>query len=241
MHEVFLRVESQASILGKISNLMGERNVDILGIHGQVSEDKGSADLIFYVEMKDAKATIEEVVAALRAREFVLEARSWPMKRLYFERATFSLTSGGHYRVLTVGAASWVSLLKAVVRKYGSAGRAILHEEGVAAGEEMVERIRRRLPEADQDTMLENLKGLIRASGFGILQIERTRPPLPGGAEGFNATLTSTAAAESADQLVDDFLVGAVRGALGKISSKSFRAEGPTLKDGRLEFKLVEA
>ncbi len=239
VHEVYLRVKSYPSVLGKISNLMGERKVDILSVSGQVADDKKTARLIFYVEMGSAASSIEELEGALRKQEFVLDVITRPRNRMYFEDIMFPLTSGGHYRVFTVGARSWVSLVKQLLEKFGSGGKAILQEEGVAVGEEMVDRIGNRFEKADKEILLDNLIGLFRGSGLGLLEIKS------GGSSGerssFRIAIREPAAAESDAPILDDFLVGVVKGAISKILSKDLRVKDAAYEDGKITFELVEA
>jgi len=237
VHEVYLRVKSRPSVLGKISNVLGSMNVDILGVHGWVSDDKKTADLVFYVEMAGSTAPIGKVVSELRRQDYVLQARSEPRGRVYFEGMTFPLTSGGHYRVFVLGADSWAVLVRSLLRKFGTGGRVILQEEGTALGQELVTRIGFRFPSPDAPVLVENLKALFSASGLGILEIGAVEK-----GERMAVRIREPVISTSKDEgAVDDLLVGVVRGAMGKIYVKDYAVKDATYRDGAVSFELVEA
>lgn len=238
MHEVYLRVKSYPSILGKISKTMGDRKIDILAISGRVDDDKKAAKLVFYVEMGDSRTSVRELVAALRKKQFVLEVTSRPKGKIIYEELMFPLTSGGHYRVFTLGARSWISLLRSLNEKFGSGGAVILQEEGVAVGSEMVRKTEERLRTTDEDLLLKNLKALFGASGMGMLEITRE----PGGTlTVFRVEVVDPVSAESDVPLVDEFTIGILRGAVSSILSKDLVARDKSYGNRKLTFSLVEA
>lgn len=235
VHEVYLRVASRPSILGKISSIFGSKDIDILGVHGQVTDDGNFADLIFYVEMGGSTATIAAVVDELRRQEFAVSVSSHPRNTIYFEGSSFPLTSGGHYRVFALGANAWASLITALLQEFGSGGSVILREEGTAFGREVVRSIARRFASPDSSILMDNLKALFRASGLGLLEMtdaDRTKR--------FVVTIKEPAvSAEGDEATTDDFLVGVVKGAVGEIYSKDYKVRDESYEDKTITFELV--
>lgn len=236
VHEVYLKVRSRPSVLGKISNVFGSRGADILGVHAQVSDDKQTGDLILYVEMGGAKGSIKDVVSELKKQDFVIDVRSEDRNRVYFDAFSFPLTSGGHRRVFALDGSGWAALVKSLLQKFGTAGSAILHDEGVSFGRQLADRTsgRFRTP-PDRALLVENMRSLFRASGLGVLQVDAKN-------EGrLRASIADPAVLLGGDDsLTDDFLVGVVRGALEKIYGKEFRVEKPGRKAEAITFELVE-
>ena len=235
VYEVRLRVESRPSILGKISNIFGSKNVDILGVHGQATDDKKYADLILYVEVGGSTVSVEKVVDELRSQDFVVSISSHPRNRVYFEAASFPLTSGGHYRVFAISAEAWSALVRAILQEFGSGGRVILREEGVALGREVVNGIEKRFASSDAPVLMDNLKALFRASGLGLLETTEAD-----GTRRFVVMIREPAVFTDRDaRTIDDFLVGVVKGAIDRIYSGDYRVKDESCKDRTMTFELV--
>ncbi len=236
VYEVRLRVVSRPSILGKISNIFGSKNVDILGVHGQVTEDKKHADLIFYVEGGSSTVPMAAVVNELRGQDFVVSANSYSKNRIYFEAGSFPLTSGGHYRVFAISADAWAALVRAILQEFESGGKVILREEGTALGREIVRGISKRFASPDASVLMDNLKALFRASGLGLLEVAEVK-----GTARFAVKIREPAVCAGANLVtVDDFLIGVVRGAISEVYSSEYRAKDESFKDGTMVFELLE-
>lgn len=232
--EIYLQVESRPSILGKISDTLGKRNIDILGAHAQVSDDKKVGYIIFYVEMQGSTTTMDDLIKALKNEDFVLDVKAESRKRVFFESEMFPPTSGGHYRGFFTGASSWAGLVKSIVKQFGSGGEVILQSEGASVGEDIVQRIKEKLGgNVDRETMIDNVKALFRADGLGLLGLS-----IEEGARAIDVSISDAVASGSGERVMDHFLIGFVRGALGSILSSGYTVEKPRYQDGRIEFTL---
>lgn len=233
VYEVYLVVKSRPGILAKTTEIMRQRNIDILEVHSQVSDDKQLAYEFFYVEMGNAAVTINQLIAALKAKEFVIEARVEAKHETCFESMMFPITSGGHYRMFVLGGKSWIALIHALLKTFGSAGNTILHNEGVTIAQETVEMISRRFNgTSEREILLKNFKQLFGAAGHGIAEIS-------GGSEEFVITISNTIASEYDEPVMDQFLVGIVRGGLEKIFASEYKVENLRYEEKKIKFALV--
>jgi uncharacterized protein with ACT and thioredoxin-like domain len=241
--ELYMKVESRPSILGKITDALGAHNVDILGSHAQVSDDRREGHILMFVEMQGAGVGIEKVVNEFRAMPFVLDIRAESKRKIIFESQMFPLTSGGHYRGFFIGASSWAALLATISAEFGSGGDVILQAEGVSVGREVAVKVREKLSRdgepgagSDDKAMLENLKAVFRADGLGILD-------LSGGSGGatVEATISEAATTATPDHHVDHFIVGFVKGALEEVLSAKYSVEKLRLEGGKIMFSLARA
>ncbi len=233
--ELYISVESRPSVLAKIATIMGERNVDILSGHLQCSDDKMTGYDLFYLEMADATVTPKELVETLKALDFVEDAQIEPKSKVKFETMMFPLTRSGHTRVFVLSADGWAALINSILNTFGTAGGVILHNQGVSVGGEIVDSIRTlfHLPGGSQLEM-ENLKAYFGAVGLGSLQ-------LVGGLGGMNVTIEQPVMSGQKTPVVDQFLVGVVRGAAMKIFSRDYVVQNLTYDDGKIRFSLVTA
>lgn len=214
---------------------MGRWNIDILGAHVQVSDDRRVGHNLFYVEMADSDHNVDELTDLLKRQDFVIEVRAEPRKRVYFESMFFPITSGGHYRVFALGGNEWAALVRSFVEKFGSAASSLLYQEGVSVGKSIAESVGLRFAEKpDGKTLVENFTALFRASGYGILR-------LSGDKEGFHVVIEEPVVSLSEEKVTDNFVVGIVAGALGKIYSRSYAVEDLSFEDSNIAFRLSHA
>lgn len=235
VYEIYLVVKSRPSVLAKISDVMGRHGVDMTGVHAQVSDDRMTAHVILYAELGGTGVKIEELLHTLKEQDFVIEAKAESREKTYFENMMFPLTSGGHYRVFTIGGTAWASLVASMMKKFGAGGETILHEEGLAVGRDVANRIAGRFTRAgekpDQQTLVDNLKGLFKASGFGLLDLTEY-------SYGYEAKLTETVSTEPSEPFVDHFLVGVVRGAMSIISGSEYLVRDSRYEGKEMKFRL---
>lgn len=241
--ELYIEVESRPSILGRVTDALGAHNIDILGSHVQVSDDRKVGHLLLFVEMQGADVDAEKVMKEFRAMPFVLDMRAESKRKIIFASQMFPLTSGGHYRGFFIGASSWAALLNTISAEFGSGGDVILQAEGESVGREVAVKVRDKLsrdgePGASSDdaAVLENVKAVFRADGLGLLDLS-----VGSGGGTVDASISEAATAVESDHHVDHFLVGFVRGALEGVFSATYSVEGLRLECGKIVFSLARS
>lgn len=233
VYEIYVVVTSRPGVLGEISTILGERSVDILEGHVQVSKDEGLGYIVLYVEIADSKTTVNELLGELRRKEYVMEVKAESRKSVFFETMMFPLTSGGHYRIFAIGANEWLNLIGSMKVSFGTAADSILFQEGVVVGHSVVENIRKRFQGMDEGTLVENFRAFFSAAGLGLLGERRE-----GGT--VRITIENPAVVEKDGVVTDDFMIGVVAGAFGKINSHKYATrELEWSKENKLHFLLV--
>lgn len=233
VYEFFIIVKSRPSILGKISDLFGGNDVDILSAHAQVSDDKSKGFIIIYAEMSGSKVSAQELCQALKEKDFVIDVSYDQKNTFFFESMLFPITSGGHYRVFTIGIIEWTRLVKSFHERFGSAAASLLYDEGINVGKGMVERIIGRFQSRPSNSVLiENLKLLFRASGFGILDLKQ---------DGDNIVCkVSYPLVSGKENTTDHFSIGIISGALSRINGSNYSVRDASFEDDALVFLLVK-
>jgi hypothetical protein len=234
IYELYVSVQSKPSVLARIASILGEKNVDILAGNMQCSDDKRTGYDVFYLEMADATVTPQELVETLKKLDFVQDAQIEPRSRVRFETMMFPLTRSGHTRVFVLSSNGWFALVNSILTTFGTAGGVILHNQGVSVGAEIVESIKAlfRTP-AGSELEMENLKAYFAAVGLGALQIAGDR-------KGMKAKIEQPVTSGQKIPVVDQFLVGVVRGAVNKIYSEDYVVKNLTFKDETIAFDLVK-
>src|SRR5579875_843689 len=225
VYEVYIKVSSRPSILGKISDIMGQRNIDIIGAHVQVSDDKKLGFILLYLEMGNAKSSIDEVLATLKEQDYVQEVKAEARNEIFFEGIMYPLTSGGHYKVFTLGTSIWSAIVKSLYDMFGQTAGFVLRNEGRFTTRGM------KIP--DKKVLLENVKAFCRASGLGLVEIDGDAPRL-------KVTISSSLVSGQGD-MADDFMIGLVKGAIEQVYGLNFLVENLEFDKGQLSFEVVSA
>jgi len=231
--ELYIAVESKPAVLAQIATIMGERNVDILSGHLQCSDDERSGYDLFYLEMADATITPEELVDALKKLDFVKDARIESKSKLKFETMMFPLTRSGHTRVFVLSSDGWFALVNSILDTFGTAGGVILHNQGLSVGSEIVESIKTLFHTAvGSELEMENLKAYFGAMGLGLLKVS-------GNTKAMRVRIDQPVASGQKKPVVDQFLVGIVRGAMNRIYSNDYGVQRLSFQNEGIVFDLV--
>lgn len=239
VYEVFVRIRSRVSTGGRLFALFAEANVDVLGIFGQVDDDRLNGNLILYADYAQSKREPLAFLDLLRRQEYVVDARLAYKGRLFLEEMAFPPTSDGEYRVLIFPVEWWSSLVSGLVRQYGTAAGSILHEQGLDAGRAHVHQVVARVPSVDRELFLETLRAAGRTSGWGIFDIGEEGTA--GGPEIFRIAVREGPWVRMSPFSLEgcQFTVGFLRGALQEICRTNLVVRGLMYDRGELRFELV--
>jgi hypothetical protein len=230
-YEVHLSVKSKIGVLHELTGFLVEANVDVLSMHIQATRGR-AADIVAFIEMRESRTGVEDLMEALRELEFVTEADAVKKDRVVFEEFLFPIMLDDDVRGFLMTEGAWMSIATRLVLTYGTGGLAILHEAGAACGEEYAKQLRAKLgSEVGADTAVENLKVMLRAAGLGITEMSKT-------AEGFSVKVREPIIRATETKIHDHFLTGVIAGAAGHLFATSFSVEGVRFEGDELEFTL---
>jgi hypothetical protein len=232
IYELYVAVQSKPSVLARIATMIAEKKIDILAGNLQCSDDKRIGYDVFYLEMAGATVTPQELVAALKKLEFVQDAKIEPRSRVRFETMMFPLTRSGHTRVFVLSSNGWFALVNSILTTFGTAGGVILHNQGVSVGVEVVESIKALFHSpVGSDLEMDNLKAYFAAVGLGVLHVTGDRKAM-------KVKIEQPVTSGQKIPVVDQFLVGVVRGAVNKIYTEDYVVKNLALKGESLAFDL---
>lgn len=231
IYELHLDVKSKIGVLRKITGFLAEANVDILSMHIQSTKGK-AADVVAYLGMGESEMRVEELLNQVRELDFVQEAEVVKKDRVVFEEFLFPILMDEGVRGFLMTDSAWMSIATRLVLTYGTDGLAILHEAGVACGEEYARSLRNRLgPRASAEAAVENLMVMLRAAGMGISEMTRTP-------EGFLVKVRDPIVSPTETKIPDHFLTGVIAGAAGQLFATSFSVDNVRFEGGELRFAL---
>jgi len=169
----------------------------------------------------------------LKELDFVMDAQIEPKSKVKFENMMFPLTRSGHTRVFVISSDGWFALVNSILKTFGTAGGVILHNQGVSVGAEIVESIKVLFPTAaGHELEMENLKAYFGAVGLGMLHVSGDRL-------GMKVKIEDPITSGHKEPVVDQFLVGIVRGAIGKVYANDYVVQKLTYSEDKIAFNLV--
>jgi len=138
------------------------------------------------------------------------------------------IAEGTH--LMTDGA--WMSIARRLALTYGTGGLAILHQAGIACGEEYAKHLQSKLGlQASQQTLMENLVVMLRAAGLGKAEVSKT-------GDGFTVKVREPIIPATETKIHDHFLTGVIAGATGHLFATRYSVEKVRFQGDELEFVL---
>jgi hypothetical protein len=230
-YELHLLVKSKIGVLHQITGFLAEANIDILSMHIQAAKGK-TADVVAYLEMGESKMTIEKLLEAVGELDFVQQANALKKDNVVFEEFLFPIMMDDDVRGFLMTDNAWMSIATRLVLTYGTGGLAILHEAGVACGEEYARQLLAKLgTKNNAERSIENLKVMLRASGLGMTEMSRT-------ADGFTVSVKQPIIQATETKFHDHFLTGVIAGAAGYLFATSYSVAKVRFEGDELGFTL---
>jgi len=217
--------------LHQITGFFAEANVDVLSI--QIQSTRGKAgDVVAYLEMGESNLSIENLIKALRGLDCVEEANAVRKDKVIFEEFLFPIMLDDEVRGFLMSDSAWMSIARRLMLTYGTGGLAILHQAGIACGEEYAKHLQSKLGlKASQETFVENLVVMLRAAGMGIAELSKTE-------EGFIVKVREPIIPATETKIHDHFLTGVIAGATGHLFATSYSVEKVRFEGNELGFVL---
>lgn len=234
---MYVRVRSQPSVLGELGRRLGEKNIDILGVHGTVilSRDRPEpvGELRFAVQLARSSMTLPDVVQMLEGPEFVLEAHAVP------DEVSYRGSGRADDRPIVLAGRWWASATQGLLGKYGPPAAEILQEQGRSAGRSELDRLRATDPEITPARTVDAVRSVFQDAGFGSVDIE----PLAseGSPPHYRVTLRecSSPSLGSASLELWSFQVGFLRGILEGSWQEGLEVRNPVIGDNSILMDLV--
>jgi len=217
--------------LHQITGFFAEANVDVLSI--QIQSTRGKAgDVVAYLEMGESNLSIENLIKAVRGLDCVEEADAVRKDKVIFEEFLFPVMLDDEVRGFLMSDSAWMSIARRLMLTYGTGGLAILHQAGIACGEEFAKHLQSKLGmKPSQETFVENLMVMLRAAGMGIAELSKTE-------DGFVVKVREPIIPATETKIHDHFLTGVIAGATGHLFATSYFVEKVRFEGNELEFVL---
>jgi hypothetical protein len=231
VYELHLSVKSKKDALHQITGFLSAANIDVLSMHIQSTRGM-TVDVVAYLEMGEAGMGVEKLLKSVRELEFVQEAAAVRKDRVIFEEFLFPIKIDDEVRGFIMTDGAWMAIATRLILTYGTGGLAILHEAGIACGEEYAKHLQSKLGlKASQETFIENLMVMLRAAGMGRAEMSKTE-------DGFIVKVQEPIIPATETKIHDHFLTGVIAGATGHLFATSYSVDKVRFEGNELEFVL---
>jgi len=230
-YELLLDVKSKIGVLHEITGFLATANIDILSMDIMATRGK-TAVIVAFIEMGAAKTSIEGLLREVRELDFVIDAQAAKKDGVLFEEFLFPIMVNDDIRGFLMTDTAWMSIATKMVLTYGTGGLAILHEAGVACGEEYGRHLQTKLGlNSGMKASVNNLRLMLLTMGLGEAEMVRT-------AEGFLVKVREPIISAKETKFYDHFLTGVIAGAAGLLTASNYDVENVRFEGNELSFKL---
>lgn len=173
--EFLIVTRDQIGVTSKITGEIARHNIDILTIDG--AYDPGIERFVFtlFCDFAKADCTPDLLMEELRKFDFVTKIDYASAKGRLFDRFYFPMRIMAKHRAILMRVSPFLKVERRLREALGSAGDAVLFEEGKTYAHETFVHLRNALPHASLEEMLQNVVDGLRATGWGLFEFRRER------------------------------------------------------------------
>ena len=195
--------------LGRILDLFSSKGAKVLLTHSQIDEDTNAVVGTFYCDLTQAKEPVENFRKRIAGLGFVRSTEYVSTEQAMFDKFLFPLVISGRSRVLIMRLNPLLNIEKRLREELGSAGSAIMFREGEGYAAETLDQYRTVLGNIGSETLMENVKDGLRATGWGIFEFKTSN-------DGYEVTVQDAPLLEGSTE-PSRFLCGIIAGIVESI------------------------
>lgn len=203
--EFLIEGRDEIGAFARVAGIFTGHRIDIRSISaGPVKNAKVNYAVFeanIFCDVSKADCSIIQVTDELTKLPFITTVLSADMKNRLFDRFLFPTVLGDTIRVVLFRVTPLLQIERRMIERMGSAGEAIMFEEGKAYSNEAIKLYKEALPNAGPELLLENIKDGLRATGWGVFDIRRVP-------QGFEVSVFDPFILEESDYKENRFLYG---------------------------------
>ena len=232
VHEFLVVWNHELGSLAKILQVFSTHKAKVIVTHSQLDDATGMVVGTCYCDMTRADQTVEGMRKEIKALGFVQSVDSASAKQSLFDKFFFPVTVWGRDRVIIMRMEPLLNIERRLAEELGSAGSAIMFREGEGYATETIGQYRKVLRNASAETLLENVKDGLRATGWGLFEFKESK-------EGYEVTVHEAPRFAGTTE-PSRFLCGVIAGILESLLSVRMKIVESTVdpKSGRVFVRL---
>jgi hypothetical protein len=234
VYEFLVVWQHEAGSMERILGVFSKHGVRVLMTHSQLDEETEAAVGTYYCDLARADQPVESLRNEIKALGFVRSVEYISTESTLFDRFLFPVMIWGRNRVLIMRLSPLLNIEKRLSEELGSAGSAIMFREGEGYAAETLGQYRAVLGSVSAESLLENVKDGLRATGWGLFEFKQTK-------EGYEVSVRETMLLEGTTE-PSRFLCGIVAGIVESIYAIKVKVVESTVdpKSGRVHLRLAK-
>ncbi len=235
VYEFLVVWDHEFGSLSKILEAFGRHKAKVLLHHAQVDEGTNTAVGTYFCDLAKADQSAEGLRKAIKGLSFVQNVEFSAANQSLFDKFLFPVMVWGRERVIIMRMDPLLNIEKRLAQELGTAGSAIMFREGEAYATETLSQYRSVLGSAAVETLLENVKDGLRATGWGLFEFKQWK-------DGYEVTVQDAPMLVNASE-PSRFLCGIIAGILESVLSVKMRIVESTVepKTGRVLVRLSKS
>lgn len=162
--EFLVEAEDQIGIFERIVEVFSCHQANIISVSASLEEDEQKFAINLFADFSKANCTVDNLLEELKRLRFVTKAYSADMRGKMFDRFLFPIRMMKGSRVLLMQVEPLLSIERHLVESLGSAGSAIMFEEGKSYAQEVFNQYVSAFSDASWEAFLENVKDGLRVT-----------------------------------------------------------------------------
>lgn len=175
VHEFLVVWKHEFGALPRILEVFSTHKAKVLLTHSQLDEATNAVVGTYYCDLTQADTSVDALRKAIKGLSFVQDVESASAELSLFDKFLFPVTVWGRDRVIVMRLDPLLNIEKRLTQELGSAGGAIMFREGEGYASETMDQYRKALPEVSVETLLENVRDGLRATGWGLFEFKQSK------------------------------------------------------------------
>lgn len=218
--------------LAKIFEAFARHKAKVLLQYSQIQEGTNTVVGTYYCDVTQADEPVQSLQKAIKGLSFVRSVDIAIAGKSLFDKFLFPVTVWGSERVIIMRMDPLLNIEMRLKQELGSAGSAIMFREGESYATEVLAQYRKVLASASTETLFENVKDGLRATGWGLFEFKESK-------DGYEVTVRDAPNLANTSE-PSRFLCGIIAGTLESVLSVKMKIVESSLepKSGRVFVRL---
>lgn len=174
-YEILVTGHDEIGALSKMAAILAQHGVNLAPSGGYCTIAQGTFVWTTFTNFSGSPSSLEDVTRDLKGLNFVEDVDAARMDEAAFDKFLFPVMITEKSRGVILTAAPLVKLEQRLIEQLGTAGAAIMFEEGKQYAIESLKELREVLPESSAINFLDGVVSWLRTTGWGIFRLDTSK------------------------------------------------------------------
>jgi len=175
VYEFLATGRDEVGTLSKLNGVLNSHHLKLTTAGGYSVPETGSFVWSGFADYSQSEFTAEDTLREIRGLSFVTFAEASVIDEVVFDRYLFPVTMLGGQRAIIVRAEPFIRVEQRLIAAFGTGGATIMFDEGRHYALEAFAQYLMMLPGAAPEVILNNAIAGLRATGWGVFEVDVSR------------------------------------------------------------------